>query len=189
MPSEKKKSKILLHTCCAICAVNLVELLKREFEPLIFFYNPNIHPKSEYEKRKESVKKLAKIYNVEFIEGSYEVEKWFKEIKGLEKEPEGGKRCPICFKIRLLKTAKLAKERDIKYFATTLAASPYKDEKIIEKLGKKIAEEFELEFLSLTDFGLEKNASWRRSRQLARKYNFYHQKYCGCVFSKFPRQK
>jgi len=184
MELKKGKSKILLHTCCAICGVNLAEtLLEKGLQPVIFFYNPNIHPKGEYEKRKDSSKKLAEIYKIEFVEGAYEPEKWFREIKGLEKEPEGGKRCPICFKMRLLETAKLAKERDIKYFATTLAASPYKDEKIILALGREIAEKFGLEFLSLTDFGLEKNASWRRSRQLARKYNFYHQKYCGCVFS------
>jgi predicted adenine nucleotide alpha hydrolase (AANH) superfamily ATPase len=190
MESRKIKSKILLHTCCAVCGVGLTKsILEKGLEPIIFFYNPNIHPKDEYEKRKDSTKKLTEIYKIEFIEGEYEVEKWFKETKGYEKEPEGGKRCPICFRMRLLKTAKLAKEKGIKYFATTLAASPYKAEKVIFGLGKEIAEKFGLKFLDLSDFGLEKNASWRRSRQLAREFNFYHQNYCGCIFSKRASRK
>ncbi len=211
------KPKLALHVCCAICGAYLAEYFKADFEPVIFFYNPNIHPavspdkidkvlkiksskqkslclndftgrnsrahppQEEYEKRKQSVKKLAEIYNLELIEGEYEPEKWFENIKGFELEPEGGARCPLCFKMRLLKTAEYAKEQGIKYFATTLSISPYKQVQLINQIGEKISRELDLEFVPMSEE--LKSELWQKSRQLARKYNFYHQKYCGCIFS------
>jgi len=184
MELKKTKSKILLHTCCAICGANLIKLLKKDFLPYIFFYNPNIHPKTEYEKRKESAKKLAQIYNIPFIEGHYRPKEWFKLTKGYENEPEGGKRCLICFKMRLLGAAKFAKDKKIKYFSTTLLTSPYKDEKIIGNIGKEIAKNFgEIKFLTLSDLKINKTINWQKTKILSKIYNFYHQKYCGCIFS------
>jgi len=133
------KPKLFLHVCCAVCAAAMVDLLKDKFEIVLFYYNPNTHPEEEYQKRKESVVELAKIYNVEFLEGEYDKEIWFEKVKGLEKEPEGGKRCLVCFKNRLQRTALLAKEN---YFTTTLSLSPYKNEKEINKIGKKIPQKF-----------------------------------------------
>ena len=162
----------------------MAELLKSKFSQiLIYFYNPNIQPEEEYEKRKESAEKLAEIYHLEFEEGEYEPKKWFEKIKGFENEPEGGRRCPICFEMRLRKTVELARERGFEYFSTTLAVSPYKNEKIIDELGQKIAAEFNLKFLNLKDFDGNKKELWQKTRELAKKHGFYHQKYCGCIFS------
>jgi len=192
----ENNKKIVLHTCCAVCGAYLTELLKNKFSQiLIYFYNPNIQPKEEYEKRKESAEKLAEIYNLEFEEGEYEPNKWFDKIKGFEDEPEGGRRCPICFEMRLRQTAELARERGLEYFSTTLAVSPYKNEKIIDELGQKIGNEFGVKYLSIhvrnqieqkeilprTELVLVRG--WQKTRELAKKHGFYHQKYCGCVFS------
>jgi len=183
MTLNNKKPKLLLHTCCAICGAYITQILIHKFDPIIFFYNPNIHPAEEYEKRKRSAKKLAEIYNLAFIEGSYEPEKWFEKITGLEKEPEGGARCPLCFALRLQATAQAAKEKNIEIFTTTLAVSPYKNEKVIDLIGKKIADDLSLQFIRSSDLDLSKKEIWQRSREIARDYGCYHQKYCGCTFS------
>jgi len=176
--------KLVLHTCCAVCGVYLCELLKGRFsEILIYFYNPNVHPEEEYKKRLESAKKLAEIYGFEFQEGEYDSKNWFERVKGLENEPEGGRRCPVCFEMRLRKTAELAKNRGFEYFATTLAISPHKNEKIVNDLGLQIAKEFGLNFLTSSDLGQSKKEIWQKGRKAAKKYDFYHQKYCGCIFS------
>jgi predicted adenine nucleotide alpha hydrolase (AANH) superfamily ATPase len=184
MESKKEKSKIVLHTCCAVCGAYLCELLKNQFsEVLIYFYNPNIYPKEEYEKRLASVKKLAEVYEMEFVEGEYDDKNWLERVKGLENEPEGGERCPVCFAMRLEKTVQLAKDKGFEYFTTTLAMSPYKDEKITDELGEKIAKELGIHFLKSTELEQEKKEVWNKNRELARKMEFYHQKYCGCQFS------
>jgi len=188
---EKKlnqKPKLVLHTCCAVCGAYLVDLLKDQFRITLFFYNPNIWPKEEYEKRLEAVKKLAEIYNINFKEGEYNYDFWSKKIKGFENEPEGGKRCPICFRMRLEETAKIAKEEDALYFTTTLAISPFKDDKILDEIANSIAKENDLIFLPLSEFG-DKKDLWRKTQELSKKYQFYHQKYCGCQFSFRPLAK
>jgi len=179
------KQKILLHVCCAICGAALTELLKDKYDVVILFYNPNIHPKEEYEKRKDSVKKLAEIYNLQFIEGEYDDKNWFELVKGLEQEPEGGARCPVCFKMRLEKTGQVAKENNCTGFLTTLAMSPYKNENQINEIALRLASltQGKAKFLTLKDLGIDKKQIWQKSRELARKYEFYHQKYCGCVYS------
>ena len=180
----EKRGKIVLHTCCAVCGAYLCELLKEQFsDVLIYFYNPNIYPKEEYEKRLASAKKLAEVYDLEFIEGEYDYKNWLKRVKGLEKEPEGGKRCPICFAMRLEKTAQLAKEKGFECFTTTLAMSPYKNEKLTDEIGEIIAEENGIKFLKSTELNQSKQDVWNKTRELAKKFNFYHQKYCGCRFS------
>lgn len=180
-----EKPTIIMHICCAICGVYLCEVLKEKYNIILFFYNPNIHPQDEYEKRRDSAKKLAEIYNVEFIEGKYEPEKWLSEITGLEKEPEGGKRCPVCFRMRLFQTALIAQNNNAKYFLTTLASSPFKDENIVNQIGEDLAKKFNLNFLKLTELKENKKQIWQKTRALAKQYNFYRQKYCGCVFSSY----
>lgn len=182
MTDSKTKPKIVIHICCAICGAYLTELFKKDFTPIIFFYNPNIHPREEYEKRKDSAVKLARIYNAEFIEGNYDDKNWFEKIKGFENEPEGGKRCPACFRIRLHETAILAKNKNTPYFTATLAASPYKNEILINSIGNEIAKELNLNFIKLNNLE-NKQDIWKKTRELAKKYDFYHQKYCGCIFS------
>lgn len=183
MTTTAAKPKLVLHICCAICGAYLSELLKDRFEIIYYYYNPNIHPEEEYIKRRESVQKLASLYNAEFIEGEYEVKEWYKTIAGFEGEPEGGKRCPLCFRMRIAKTAKLALAKGATHFTTTLATSPYKNEDIIGRIGMDIANELGLSFLTMADFGEPKKDIWAKTRVLAKEHNFYHQNYCGCTFS------
>lgn len=183
MYETEQKPKLVLHICCAICGAYLSELLKDRFEIIYYYYNPNIHPEEEYEKRKASVQQLAAIYGSEFIEGDYEVQEWYKSIAGFEGEPEGGKRCPLCFRLRIERTAKLALAKGATHFTTTLATSPYKNEDIIGAIGTSIAHETGLTFLTMSDFGEPKKDIWAKTRVLAKQHAFYHQNYCGCTFS------
>jgi predicted adenine nucleotide alpha hydrolase (AANH) superfamily ATPase len=183
MNAMEQKPKLILHICCAICGAYLSQLLKDRFEIVYYYYNPNIHPEEEYEKRKEAVQKLAEINQGEFIEGDYEVQEWYKTITGFEGEPEGGKRCPLCFRMRLNKTAALALAKGATYFATTLAASPYKDENVIEAIGLDIARKQGLTFLALADFSESKKDMWAKTLLLSKEHGFYRQNYCGCTFS------
>jgi hypothetical protein len=177
------KPKILVHICCAICAVALIEKLKQDFEPVLFYYNPNIYPEDEYEKRMQSVVKMAEIYSVEFFEASYEPEIWQKKIKGKEDDPERGARCYDCFEMRLQKTAKLAEEQGIGIFTTSLFVSPFKDEKQVDLAGKNIAKAENIKYLAMADILENKSENWKKTRELAKRHNFFFQKYCGCKFS------
>ena len=182
------KPKLILHICCAVCGAYLVELLKNQFEIILYFYNPNIWPKEEYDKRLKAAEKLAEIYQINFQEGEYNYDLWLEKTKGWEGEPEGGKRCLICFRERLEKTAKIAKEEKSLYFTTTLAISPFKDEEVLDEIATLIAKENNLIFLPLSEFG-DKKELWRKTQELSKKYEFYHQKYCGCQFSFRPIKK
>jgi len=176
------KPKLVLHVCCAVCGAALVKVLQEKFQVILFYYNPNIWPREEYEKRLEAVVKLSEIYGVILKKGKYENKLWLKRVKGFENEPEGGKRCPICFQMRLEKTADLAKSSGALYFATTLAISPFKNEAVINEIAQEVAKDKGLIFLSLADIG-DKNNLWQETRLLAKQYQLYHQKYCGCQFS------
>jgi len=178
------KQKILVHLCCAICGVALIEKLKENFEPTIFFYNPNIYPEDEYKKRKEAVIELAKIYEIDFFEAKYDVENWMEKIKGKENEPEKGSRCYDCFEMRLEEAGSFAKNNGFEIFTTSLFVSPFKDEKVVNEVGKKVANKFEVKFLTLEEVIENKQDNWKKTRELAKKYGFYFQKYCGCKFSK-----
>jgi hypothetical protein len=177
------KPKILVHICCAICAVALIEKLKENFEPVLFYYNPNIYPEDEYEKRRQSVVKMAQIYGLELVEGNYEPEVWQDKTKGKEQEPERGARCYDCFELRLQKTAQLAKEQGIKIFTTSLFVSPFKDEKQVDLAGKNIARNANIKYLAMAEILTDKSENWKKTRELAKKHDFFFQKYCGCKFS------
>ena len=179
--------KLLIHICCANCATVPIELLKDQFDLTLFWYNPNIQPIKEYQKRLADVKKLSTIYNktllsVEIgLQQTEETKLWFKLVKGLEKEPEGGKRCQICFQMRLEKTAQFAKNQGFDFLATTLTTGPQKRAEMINSLGKEISNKYGIGFYQ-TDF--KKNNGFKKSLELSKKYNFYRQNYCGCVYSK-----
>lgn len=189
MHSAAPKPKLVLHICCAICGAYLSEVLKDRFTIIYHYYNPNIHPQEEYERRKESVMKLAALSNSEFIEGDYDVQNWYKTIAGFEGEPEGGKRCPLCFRFRLTKTGELAAAKGATHFTTTLASSPYKNEDVIGAIGTDIASKLGLTFLTMADFGEPKKDMWAKARAIAKEQGFYHQKYCGCTFSNWTLKK
>jgi len=173
--------KVLLHTCCAPCSTHPLEELKNKgFEVILFYYNPNIHPREEYEMRVEEAKKYSK-NKVEIIEGNYDVEKWFELTKGLEEEPERGKRCEICFETRMRATAEKAKELKFDYFTTTLSISPHKDAKLLNKIGAQLEQELGVKYLE---------ANWKKcdgflhSLEMSREAKLRRQNYCGCVYSR-----
>ena len=175
------KNKLLLHTCCAVCSAYVLEKLGRDYNLTVFYYNPNIHPRSEYSRRLEESKKYCKKINVEFIEKLYDTDKWFALTRGHEKDPERGDRCKICYRMRMEATAKYAKENNYNIFATTLTISPHKDAESINAIGMELEKELGVKYLE-ADF--KKQDGFKKTMELATEEGFYKQNYCGCVFSK-----
>jgi len=175
------RQKLLLHTCCAPCVTVPIERLESEYEITCFFYNPNIHPTAEYLQRLNELTNLAKEFNIEIMVQEYDSDRWFELVKGLEDEAEGGKRCSVCFKMRLEQAAKFAKENGFDYFTTTLTISPHKNAKLINRIGSELNEQQRIQFLK-ADF--KKRDGYKRSVELSKIYNLYRQNYCGCVFSR-----
>lgn len=176
---------LLIHSCCAPCSSYVLEYLSNYFKITVLYYNPNIFPKEEYAYRISEQEKLINAmpvkHKVEFISTDYEPEKFYSVTKGLENEPEGGKRCYECFKLRLSYAAELAKRLNFDYFNTTLSISPLKDSHILNTLGAEIGKQFGVNYL-LSDF--KKKNGYKRSVELSKEYNLYRQNYCGCVYSK-----
>ena len=173
--------KIMLHACCAPCASYPIQKLKEDgFEPVVFFYNPNIFPRKEYDIRRVELEKYCKKIKVEYFESTYEIKRFYEAIKGFEDEPEKGKRCSICFNLRLDKTAEFAKSKGINYFTTTLSVSPHKNSTQIFEQGKLIAQKYGIQFL---EYNFKKQNGFKISRQIAKENNMYAQQYCGCKFS------
>ena len=185
-----KLPKLLLHSCCAPCSSYVLEYLSNYFYITIYYYNPNISPKEEFDKRIEEQKRLINELPVKnkinFIKGNYENDKYEELIKGLEQEKEGGSRCHLCYKLRLEETAKLAKEKGFEYFTTTLSISPYKNSKVLNEIGERLCEQYGIKYL-YADF--KKKEGYKRSIELSRIYNLYRQDYCGCKYSKNQRDQ
>ena len=177
--------KLLLHACCAPCSSYCMEYLNRYFDITIYFYNPNIDNKNEYITRVEEEKRLISemdfVRPVLFLEGEYDPENFHKLSKGMELEPEGGKRCHSCYEMRLLKSAQEAKERGFDYFATTLSISPMKNSQVLCEIGEKVGKIVGVEYLP-SDF--KKKNGYKRSVELSNEYNLYRQDYCGCSYSR-----
>jgi predicted adenine nucleotide alpha hydrolase (AANH) superfamily ATPase len=170
--------KIVLHICCGVCAAGAVETLIAEGHQVIgFFYNPNIYPEEEYTKRLDVARKVAKELNFPLKAGAYEPEEWFKLTGSLKDEPEGGKRCPVCYRLRLEKTYDYMAACGADAFTTTLTISPHKSAKIINSIGQEIGGD---KFL-VRD--LKKKDGFKRAVQLAKKWELYRQDYCGCIYS------
>ena len=183
--SENKTPTLLLHACCAPCSSYCLEYLSQYFNIIVYYFNPNISVKEEYEYRLNEEKRLISLMEfknpVKIIEGVYNPKDFFSAVKGLEKEPEGGKRCVECFKLRLEASAKTAKEIGADYFATTLTISPLKNAYALNEIGAQFADKYGVNWL-YSDF--KKREGYKRSIQLSREYDLYRQNYCGCVFSK-----
>lgn len=173
-----KKPKILLHACCAPCSSEVLEELKDYFDITIYYYNPNIYPFSEYQKRNEQFLKLPHCFN--YIEGKYEKEKFDEAIKGFENAGELSIRCYKCMQFRMKDTAIKAKENGFDYFTTTLSISPYKKSDWINEIGKELEREIDIPFL-YSNF--KKKEGYKKSIALSIKYNLYRQHYCGCIYS------
>lgn len=183
--NKNETPTLLLHSCCAPCSSYVLEYLSNYFKITIFYYNPNISPKEEFDKRIEEQKRLIDelpVKNkVEFIEGKYDNDKYEKAIIGKENEKEGGSRCHICYKLRLEEAAKIAKEKGFDYFTTTLSISPYKNAKVLNEIGEELGKIYNISYL-YADF--KKKNGYKRSIELSRIYNLYRQDYCGCEYSK-----
>lgn len=170
--------KIILHICCGVCAGGVVERLTSEGHQVRgLFYNPNIHPLAEYEKRLEAADKVAKELNFPLEAGPYIPEEWFQETSSLEKEPEGGKRCEVCFRLRLKQSYLYLMDCGGDAFTTTLTVSPRKLAKVVNQVGQEIGGD---RFL-VRDF--KKQAGFQRATELAKKWALYQQNYCGCIYS------
>lgn len=184
LQKEGRTPHLLLHACCAPCSSHCLEYLSKYFRITVFYYNPNISPKEEYTLRIEEIKRFVQEFKSEneitLIEGKYEPERFFQVVKGLEQEPEGGKRCEKCFKLRLSEAAKLAKELNADYYTTTLSISPLKNAELLNKIGKEEGDAIGVTHLP-SDF--KKKGGYARSIELSKEYNLYRQNFCGCVYS------
>lgn len=177
---KRSKPKLLLHICCVGCGAFVSQLLAKDFQVTLFFYNPNIFPDAEYELRLRETKKIARILGFKLLIGEYDHEAWLKSVKGHEQDPEKGERCLICYRERLEKTAKLARQSGFSYFASTLTVSPHKLAKEINTIGEEIALKYGVKFLN-RDF--KKQDGFKQANALSAKLGLYRQNYCGCEFS------
>ena len=175
------KKKLLLHSCCGPCSTACIEKLIKYFDVTIFYYNPNIYPHEEFDKRLVNQEKVLKHFiGVKIVVPDYDEQIFLQNVKGLESQAEGGLRCEECFKLRLKQTAIYAKLNGYDYFGTTLTVSSHKDEQKINQIGLKIANETNVNFL-FADF--KKHDGYKRSVDLSHEYGLYRQNYCGCRFS------
>lgn len=178
---KRDNSKILLHACCGICSAYPVSFLKDAgYEVVVYFYNPNIYPDVEYQKRLEAEKILCENSGVELIVEEYNQEEFFDYVKGFETEPEKGLRCDKCFELRLTKTANKAKELGIENFTTSIVISPHKNFQKLFTIGEEIASKTGLNFLAI-DF--KKKDGFLKTNKIANSLSLYRQNYCGCKFS------
>ncbi|MFH0988349.1 MAG: epoxyqueuosine reductase QueH [Parcubacteria group bacterium] len=173
--------RVLLHVCCAVCGGYVIEQLKNEgHEVAIYFYNPNIFPVEEYERRLAEVRGYCNELGVEFIPCAYQHDDWLAAVNGYEKEPEGGKRCAICFDYRLDNAMKMAVKLKCDAVATTLTMGTQKPVDVINKIGTRLASENGLTFI---DVVWRKNEGVKKANMIAGEKGFYRQNYCGCEFS------
>jgi predicted adenine nucleotide alpha hydrolase (AANH) superfamily ATPase len=179
-PGEKRE--ILLHSCCAPCEGEVLEtLLLSEIKPTVFFYNPNIHPKKEYEIRKNEDKKFCEKIGVKYVDADYDPMSWFKRIKGLEWEPERGARCTACFDFRFERTALYAHENGFEVFSSSLGISRWKNMDQINGCGERAASRYEN--LIYWTYNWRKFGGSQRMIEISKEEGFYQQEYCGCVYS------
>lgn len=202
---RKQAPRLLLHSCCAPCSSHCMEYLREYFDLTVFYYNPNITVSLEYEKRLAEEKRLIAAYNrqvdeqdfagmhsttaagkIKILEAPYNPSDWFRAVRGLEDCPEGGDRCTVCFRMRLLKTAEEAARGGFDYFTTTLTISPLKDAQRLNKIGFEAADRYGVKWLP-SDF--KKKDGYKRSIELSRTFGLYRQNYCGCIYSKAEAEK
>ena len=176
--------KLFLHACCAPCSSAVLERLASIFRITIFYYNPNINSEVEYRKRIDELRRFLSSfpvkYPIELVEGRYDREDFYRIAKGLEEEPERGRRCFKCYELRLEETAKMAEILGFPYFATTLTLSPHKNANWINEIGERLNKTYHSTYL-YSDF--KKKNGYKRSIELSLEYDLYRQDYCGCVYS------
>lgn len=180
---------LLLQSCCAPCSSHVLSVLSPYFKITVLYYNPNIEPFEEYEKRKKEQKSFIERFDssnpITIIDCDYDNDAFKKMTQGLETEKEGGIRCFKCYELRLRKTAEIAKENNYDYFCTTLTVSPFKNSQKLNEIGAALEKEYDIPYL-FSDF--KKNNGYHHSIELSKEYNLYRQDYCGCVYSKKERE-
>ena len=190
LQQEGKVPRLLLHACCAPCSSAVLEYLSQYFAITLLYYNPNIAPLEEYQKREAELRRLVSqmkfTHPVELLPCQYDGQAFVQAARGLEGEPEGGKRCEACFRLRLRYAAQEAARLRFDYYTTTLSISPMKNAPLLNQLGEEIGREFGVAHLP-SDF--KKKDGYTRSVQLSKEYDLYRQDYCGCAFSKAQRQR
>ena len=185
-----RRPRLLLHSCCAPCSSYVLETLNPVFDIDIFYYNPNIAPREEFDHRADELRRLAERLphegTFQVIVGNWDSEAFMDMCRGHEDDPEGGPRCERCFRMRLGETAKLAARRGCDYFTTALTISPLKDAQLLNAIGKELSAKVGVPWLP-SDF--KKRNGYKRSCELSAEYDLYRQDYCGCVFSRIERDR
>lgn len=180
--------RLLLHSCCAPCSSYCIERLAAHFYVTVFYYNPNIYPPEEYHMRAHEqerfIKEFPAKYPLSFVEGSYDTEKFYGLVEGMEHLPEGDRRCFACYEMRLRETAEYADSHGYDFFTTTLSISPLKNAQKLNEIGKKLEQEYRPAYL-YSDF--KKKNGYKRSTEISKEYHMYRQYYCGCIYSKKER--
>lgn len=180
--------ELLLHSCCAPCSSYCIAALSEHFRVTVFYYNPNIYPPEEYHMRageqERFIHEFPTKYPVSFVEGHYDTERFYRMAEGMEKEPEGGKRCFACYELRLREAAAYAKAGHYDFFTTTLSISPLKNAAKLNEIGGRLAKEYGVPYL-FSDF--KKKDGYRKSTEISCAYHMYRQYYCGCAYSKRDR--
>ncbi len=181
---------LLLHACCAPCSSYVLEYLSKYFNITILYYNPNIYPELEYQRRlqelKDYLKKISFLHSVTLVEDSYNPDEYYQVVKGKEELGERSERCYSCYQLRMSRACKYAKSHHMDYFTTTLSISPYKKSDWINEIGKSLQDQYGISYL-YADF--KKKNGYKRSIELSKEYGLYRQDYCGCVYSKIEREK
>ncbi len=171
---------MLVHVCCAPDALYVLGLLRADYEVSGYFYNPNIHPREEYDLRLEEARNVARILNMKLIEGKYDDQQWFDITQKFKKEPEKGRRCDVCYALRLERTARKASELGFEIFTTVMSLSPSKKADVLNRMGKMFARKHRVDFL-VADF--KKKDGFKKSVEMSREHGLYRQNYCGCLYS------
>ena len=186
----QKTPRVLLHSCCGPCSSAVLEYITQYFDVTLLWYNPNLYPKEEFDRRfrtqVELIEKMGLADKVNILAEPWKSEDYYRRVKGLENEPEGGKRCAECFRLRLLETARLAKHYGYDHLRTTLTHSRHKDAVLINTIGEEIAKAVGVSWLP-SDF--KKRNGENRSIELSEQYGLYRQLYCGCEFSLRKREE
>lgn len=177
--------RLFLHSCCAPCSSYTLEYLSNYFDITVYYFNPNISPKEEFDKRfaeqKRLIDSLPAKNPIKLVLGEYNYDDFLQIARGYENVAEGGERCFRCYRMRLESTARIAKEQGFDYFCTTLSISPLKNSQKINQIGYEVAQQYGIKWLP-SDF--KKREGYKRSIELSREYNLYRQSFCGCIFSK-----
>jgi len=180
MSTRRSKQRLLIHACCAPCSTVPLERLESEYDLAVLFYGPNIHPRAEYQLRLADQRKLCRQLGVELIETDYRPAEWGRSIAPFRKLPEGSQRCQACFQLRMEQTASIADQHGFDLFTVTLTVSRHKNSKVLERIGRQVAENFKVAYLAVD---LKKENGYNISVQRSREFELRRQDYCGCSLS------